>query len=66
MQLTETDLQTLAALANLEVPAERQAVVLHSLRILYADASLLEAADLDGEELSTVFDARWSDGGSAR
>jgi hypothetical protein len=59
MQLTETDLQSLAALANLEVATERQAVVLDSLRLLCADASLLEAADLDAEEPPTVFDARW-------
>ena len=65
MQLTERDLQSLAALVNLEVPTERQAVVLDSLRLLCADASLVEAAGLDAEEPSTVFDARWSDGDSA-
>jgi hypothetical protein len=65
MQRADRDFQSLAALVNLEVPTERQAAVLHSLRLLCADDSLLEAADLDAEEPSTVFDARWIDGGSA-
>jgi hypothetical protein len=59
VNVTQRELQSLAALANLEVPPARRATVLQLLRLLYVDISLLETAGLDAEEPAIVFDARW-------
>jgi hypothetical protein len=59
VKIDECDVQLLAALANLDVPAGRRATVLELLSGLYDDISLLEASGLDAEEPAIIFDARW-------
>jgi hypothetical protein len=58
-EVTERELQSLAALANVEVAPAREATVLQILRLLHVDIALLETSDLEAEEPAIVFDARW-------